>query len=368
MLNRAHFRTQRADGSVLVVGHSPYALERGQQLLSGRLDVVFTAPGSGWRGVARAVTALLRTRPKVVYCIDVGMSTTVVAVAARLLRRRVVLDTGDAAFALAASVGGRSRLGLATVWLGEQAALRAAHHIIVRGQAHLAMLPPRPATVIPDFAPPDAKPHPADDLRRELDLDNSFVVGLVGSLNYAPRLGVCYGWDLIEALAATPSSVTAVIVGDGDGLPWLEHRAMELGVAERCRFVGRVDAARVAHFVSAMDVGLSTQSNDRVGAVRTTGKLPLYLACGCPVIASHVGEAGRLLGPLGWTLPYQGVVDRAYPGRLAERIRDWAEGPQERQTERRQLALHLSRTAFDPGEASERLLAVLEQLLRSEGR
>jgi hypothetical protein len=305
--------------------------------------------------------ACLRTRAKLVYCIDIGLSTTVVAVMARLLRRRVVVDTGDAAFLLAKSVGGRSRVALAAVWLGEQAALRAAHRIVVRGHAHIATLPRRPATVIPDIAPPGTRPHPADDVRRTLGLDSSFVVGLVGSLNFAPRLGVCYGWDLVEALAATPASVTAVVVGDGDGRSWLERRAFELGAADRCRFLGQVDSGQVARLVSAMDVGLSTQSNDMVGAVRTTGKLPLYLACGCPVIASHVGEAARLLGPLGWTLPYQGVVDRDYPSRLAERIRSWADEPQAQQTQRREQAIRLSRAAFDPAEARRRLRFVLDQ-------
>jgi glycosyltransferase involved in cell wall biosynthesis len=357
--DRNRFGRIRAD--VLVVAHSPYALERGRQLLSGRDDVALNGPGLGRRGAIRALAALLRTRTRLVYCIDIGMSTTVVAVLARLLRRRVVVDTGDAAYALAASVGGRSRLGLASVWLGEQAALRAAHHIVVRGHAHLALLPPRPATVIPDVAPDWTVRVDADDIRRDLHLEDSFVVGLVGSINLAPRLGVCYGWDLVEALPSTPPSVKALFVGDGDGLPWLMERASALGVADRCRFVGRVDPTQVARFVSAMDAGLSTQSNDRVGAVRTTGKLPLYLACGCPVIATDVGEAARLLGPLRWTLPYFGVVDREYPRRLAERIRSWVNETPARQAERREEAIGISRTAFDPQEARERLIAVLER-------
>jgi hypothetical protein len=44
-----------------------------------------------------------------------------------------------------------------------------------------------------------------------------------------------------------------------------------------------------------MDICLSTQTNDVVGWVRTTGKLPLYLAAGRYVLASRVGEAARVL-------------------------------------------------------------------------
>src|SRR6185312_14123970 len=105
---------------ILVVAHSGYALERGRHLLADRRGVIFCGAGGGWRGVLRAITALLRARKaRVVYCIDVGLSTTTAALLARLLRRRVVVDTGDAAFLLARSIGKRSWLGRTTVWLGE---------------------------------------------------------------------------------------------------------------------------------------------------------------------------------------------------------------------------------------------------------
>src|SRR3954451_1836814 len=96
-----------------------------------------------------------------------------------------------------------------------------------------------------------------------------------------------------------------------------------------------------------MKMAISTQSNDLAGQVRTTAKLPLYLACGCPVIATDVGEAAALLGPHGWTLPYAGVVDRSYPPRLAAAIEAWRGDP-EGEPERRQLALRLARE-FDAG-------------------
>jgi glycosyltransferase involved in cell wall biosynthesis len=107
-----------------------------------------------------------------------------------------------------------------------------------------------------------------------------------------------------------------------------------------------------------MDVALSTQTNDLVGQVRTTGKLPLYLACGLPVLASHVGEAAALLGPVGWTLPYHGVVDRDYPTRLAEKIEVWRLDPDGEQ-DRRQTATRLAAEAFDIPVMRERLTKVI---------
>jgi hypothetical protein len=54
--------------------------------------------------------------------------------------------------------------------------------------------------------------------------------------------------------------------------------------------------------------------------VRTTGKLPLYMACGKYVLASSVGEATRVL-PKEMLVSYDGARDDGYPARLAERVR-----------------------------------------------
>ena len=136
---------------------------------------------------------------------------------------------------------------------------------------------------------------------------------------------------------------------------------MRLGVADRCRFAGTVPATEVAEWVGAMDVAVTTQTNDPVGAVRTTGKLPLYLACGCPVLASDVGEAHRLLGPLGWTIRYDGTVDPGYPPRLAEALEELRSDPSELDRRRRQ-AVELHREHFDRHVIRARVRAVVSTL------
>jgi glycosyltransferase involved in cell wall biosynthesis len=346
---------------VLALAHSVVGRERAEQLLSGTYDAAVLLTGSGALGARRAIRALLGRAAPVVYLVDVGISTTVAALIARALGRRVLLDTGDVAYELARSVGGRSAASLLAVRLGEQAALRASHHVIVRGRRHASLIP-RPATHIPDLAPPGTAPRDGGPVRRRLGLERAFVVGLVGSIRLAPALGITYGWDLVEALTHSPVRVHALIVGDGDGLPQLQARARELGVHGRCRFVGRVASQQVDTYIGAMDVAISTQSDDTVGAVRTTGKLPLYLAGGCPVLATHVGEAIDLLAPLGWTLPYEGVVDRAYPARLGAAITAWEADPGGA-GRRREQALELSGRAFDAAEMRERLRSVITSLL-----
>jgi hypothetical protein len=69
-----------------------------------------------------------------------------------------------------------------------------------------------------------------------------------------------------------------------------------------------------------MDVALSTQTNNLPGQVRTTGKLPEYMAAERFILASRVGEAALLLPEL-MLLDYDGEVDNGYPDRLAKRVR-----------------------------------------------
>jgi glycosyltransferase involved in cell wall biosynthesis len=356
-----HRREARRRSGVLALGHSTSALARIERLLDPDAATAICQPPPGWRGALVALRLVAGSSARTLYLVDVGISTTAAAVCGRVLQRRVVVDTGDAVYALARSLGDRSMLGQLLVGAGEQLALRSAHHVVVRGRAHSERIR-RPTTFIPDVAPASARPVPAGELRATLDLQGAFVVGLVGSLILAPRLGVSYGWDLVEALPHTSSETVALIVGDGSGLAQLKARAHALGVADRCRFVGRVDDNRISEYVSAMDAAISTQTNDLVGAVRTTGKLPLYLACGCPVIASHVGEAALLLGPLGWTLRYDGVVDRAYPARLAQRLKAW-QADSAGAAERRRGALAMAVAAFDV----ETMRARLDDVLTDSG-
>jgi hypothetical protein len=347
---------------VLSVCQSAAAAERARQLRDGAAGPAVIVAAPGLRGALAVVRSVLATDADMLYLVDVGKATTAAAVVGRLRRRRIVVDTGDAGYALARSLGARGFVGLALVGAGEQLALRCADEIVVRGRLHAALVP-RPATHIPDLAPVEAKPVEAADLGAELEVAGTFVVGLVGSLNSSRRRGISYGWDLIEALPMTDRSVVALIVGDGSGLEPLRRRAEALGVAERCRFVGRIPPDRVNAYVSLMNAAISTQTNDVVGRVRTTGKLPLYLSCGCPVIATHVGEAAALLGPHGWTQSYAGVVDRSYPRRLAAAIEAWRLDPAG-EPERRRLALRIAAEKFDAEEMRGRLEAVIERVSR----
>jgi GT2 family glycosyltransferase len=331
--------------NVLAIAHSSSAGARAEQLLERIPGSRVIQPSRDARGMAWSAWMAFASRAKVLYLVDVGKTTAPAALVGRLTGKRVIVDTGDACFALARSLGDRNFVGLLVVGVAEKVALRSAQEVVVRGRSHASLVAGRVAH-IPDIPPTGVGPVSGANVRTMLGIDHSFVVGLVGSLTLSRRHRISYGWDLIEALAYTSPEVVALIVGDGSGLETLRGRARELAVEDRCRFVGRVPTERISEYVCAADVGLSTQSNDQVGRVRTTGKLPLYLACGRPVLASHVGEAARLLGPLGWTLPYDGVVDPNYPHRLAGAIGRWRRDP-DGAPHRQANAIRIAREAFD---------------------
>jgi len=276
-------------------------------------------------GVAAFGRWLSAIEADVVYVFDMALAG-VVAGAWDTRRRgsRLIVDTGDAITALVRSSGMRGPLGLAATALLERFSLRTADHIVVRGSFHRELLAQQgvEATVIPDgvdlriFSPGDGLA-----ARQQLRLGDELIVGLVGSSVWSPALEIAYGWDLVELLALVRDQpVRGLLVGDGSGIARLRERARVLGIEDRIVFAGRRPLTELPGLLAACDICLSTQTNDIPGNVRTTGKLPLYLACGRFVLASQVGEAARVL-PQEMLVPYVGTVDREYPGRLAERVR-----------------------------------------------
>lgn len=352
----------------LVNGPPESAMGERARAFAARLDAfectVLYREGGRLDAALRFFAGLRRLQPRVTYALDLAAATVSAGIAWRAFRGgRLVVDTGDAVFALARSTGLRGPVGLALTWLLERVGLAAADLVVVRGTRHRELLAARgiSAEVIPDGVDTAAcGPRDASALRARMGLHDKFVLGLVGTSVWSHRLGICYGWDLIEAIGLLRDlPVAGLVVGDGSGIPFLQARCRELGIADRVRFPGRVPYAELPEYLSAMDVCISTQTNDVAGRVRTTGKLPLYLAAGRFVLASAVGEASLVLDP-SMLVPYSGTVDREYPSRLAERIRALVAAPERLRVGERQR--DLARRHFDHARLAERLGAALAGL------
>jgi len=291
-------------------------------------------PTPKWKGILPFIQAALRFQPHLIYVMDSAYTGVLAGCAAKkLLGCQLIIDTGDVAFELAKSTGVYSTQQLALIQWVEQLAIQHSDQLVVRGSFHqqwLAKQGIQKVEFIPDGVDVQAaQPVDPTPLKQQLGLEHCLVVGMVGTMIWSERYHMCYGWDIVEALAFLKDiPVKALLVGDGDGRGILEQRAAQLGVRDRVIFTGRIPYQNLPDYLLAMDVCVSTQSNDLVGMVRTTGKLPLYLAYGRYIIATDVGEASRVLPNVGCLLPYTGVRDDEYPSRLAAHLRLLVEQPE----------------------------------------
>ncbi len=221
--------------------------------------------------------------------------------------------------------------------------MRAADHVVVRGSYHQKLLEKKGirATFIPDGVNlPEFSAAKGDEIRKQLAIGSQITIGVVGSCVWNERLQMCYGWDLVELLRILRDEpVSGILIGDGSGIEHLRHKCREYGIESKMHFVGRIAYEHLPDWLGAMDICLSTQTNDLPGQVRTTGKLPIYLAAGRYVLASRVGEAANVL-PDEMLVEYRGVRDEGYPERLADRVRLLLQNPARlcRETECRDIA------------------------------
>ncbi len=311
--------------------------------------------------VFRLAAELLRWRPQVCYVLDIAYSGVAAGVLCKgLTGNRLIIDSGDAITDLAYSLG-RGPLGIALTRGLEGLAYAAADGVVVRGTGHKEWLAGRNvwSEVIPDGVECDqVAPLDVADLRRQYGLDGVLTVGLVGSSVWSERLGICYGWDLVEVIRLLKDyPIKGVLIGDGSGLEVLRSRCREYGIEDRVLFLGRLPCEQLPRYLGLIDVCLSTQTNDRVGQVRTTGKLPLYLAAGRYVLASRVGEAARVLDDE-MLVEYEGIVDPNYPQKLADRLRPLL--ADRALLERRAGHVSLAREKFDYDVLARRVEGVIE--------
>ncbi len=295
------------------------------------IDIAYRSGGKIF-SIIRFLWLLVRRRPELCYVFDMAFSGVIAAVFYRFVAGgRMMVDTGDAIYELSRSTGNRGSLGLFLTKVLERIAFSMSDGVIVRSHPHQELLKSRgiAADVIPDGVDTEQfRPGRDEALRNKYQLDGYTVVGVLGSVVWSPRWQMCYGWELVEAIHRLKDRrVKGLLIGDGSGMAWLKARCDALGISDRMVFLGRVRYEELPQLVNLMDICLSTQTNDIPGQVRTTGKLPIYLACGRFVLASEVGEAARVLPPE-MLVAYQGTRDDEYPQRLATRIQSLLEQPE----------------------------------------
>ncbi len=315
--------------------------------------------------VVSLLLVLAQVRPTVTYVFDISYSGVLAAGLYRLLfGNRLIIETGDAIVDLARSTGCRGKLRLWLTLLLENTAFWIADRVVVRGSFHREYLSQRgiDADVIQDGVDPrQFTPENVDELRKQYGLDGQLTVGLVGSSVWSEELQMCYGWELVETLRLLKGKrIKGVMIGNGSGITHLKARCREYDIEDAIEFLDYVPYEELSRYLNLIDVCLSTQTNDIVGQVRTTGKLPLYLAAGRYILASDVGEAARVLGRE-MLVTYDGVKDEQYPHKLAARIGDILAHPGLMKRASENVAL--AREYFDYSLLAERAADVIDGVI-----
>jgi D-inositol-3-phosphate glycosyltransferase len=321
------------DSTVVFVVNGPLgsaAGERSARIAAATTGKTHLLNRSEGRLQARGLVARARSlNPDLVYCVDLAA----VPVAVGLLGgrgSRMVVDTGDYPSAFLRQVGaGPFRIGAAL--LMEELVYRHAAAVVVRGRHHAAVMRGhgvRRVEVIPDGVDLSmVRPGSDLGLRARLGLADVLTVGIAGHFTWYQSLGGGLGWELVHALARLKDlPVHGVLIGEGPGLSHLRVLAAELGVTDRLHMLGRVPYEQYSRYLGLIDVCLLTQTNDSSSWIRTTGKLPGYLAAERYVLASAVGAAVDLL-PDEMLVDYEGRWDQSYPEKLAERVRSLVADP-----------------------------------------
>jgi glycosyltransferase involved in cell wall biosynthesis len=187
-------------------------------------------------------------------------------------------------------------------------------------------------------------------IRGELGLaDETLAIGWAGRLTAIKR-----PLDLVRTLRAVLDAdvdAVLVLVGDGEDRPQTEALARELGVAERCRFVGFQQ--RIREWYAAVDASLLTSTNEGTPVVAIES-----LAAERPVVATRAGGTGTVVrdGESGFLLP---VGDTAG---LARRLVELAHDADLRVQLGRSGAADV-RIRFATGRMADELEAVYRRLL-----
>jgi len=157
-----------------------------------------------------------------------------------------------------------------------------------------------------------------DRIRASLGIGpDDIVFGIAGSLDWNPRVGYCYGYELVHAgVRARRRGLRILIVGDGSGRKHLELAAGgELG--KSILMTGRVPREKVADYLAAMDIGSLPQSVDGVGSFRYTIKLSEYIAASLPIVTGQIPLAYDLDDGWLWRLAGHAPWDERYLRSLA---------------------------------------------------
>lgn len=142
-----------------------------------------------------------------------------------------------------------------------------------------------PMAVDPEYFIPNEKRKRS--LKRDLQIENRFVIGWTGSFRSFHALD-----DVIRAfygLSLKYPQVTLLLVGDGADMEASRDLAKKLQIQQKIIFTGRKPFREIPDYISVFDMALVSACTSE-GFHYSPLKLREYLAAGKPVLAPNAGE------------------------------------------------------------------------------
>jgi glycosyltransferase involved in cell wall biosynthesis len=241
----------------------------------------------------------------------------------------------------------------AKVWTGADAVLPVSHalaDIILGAGVAEYRIHVIPNGVDPRRFSPDIE---GVEARCELGLGNHVVLGFTGFVR------PWHGLDrVIDVMAnyGPAQTLHLLVVGDGPAKADLEHMANRLGVADRVRFVGPIDRARIPRYMAAFDIALQPSAV----AYACPLKLIEYMAMGKAIVAPDQPNIRELIKNTNTGL----LVRDGDTGELAEAIVSLATNAELRHSLGRGAAREVYKRGLTWEANAERVEVLADRLVR----
>ena len=134
------------------------------------------------------------------------------------------------------------------------------------------------------------------EIRRQHRLDGYPVIAYVGSMSLVNHPVDLLLESFARVVVKKVPQAILMLVGGGADLDWLQNRAVELGIEQSMRFVGRVPPGDVPAYYAAADISVDPVLNNEIAQARSPLKLYESLAVGTPVVTGDVGDRRQALG------------------------------------------------------------------------
>lgn len=135
-----------------------------------------------------------------------------------------------------------------------------------------------------------------NNFRKNLGLEKSFVIGVVGA--FVPWHGLDFFVESIVDFLSCKKEAIVLLVGDGPVRPYIEEKIHQKGLGESIRFTGFLPSSEIPAYLSCMDICIMPDSNEHGSPM----KIFEYMAMGKPVLAPRYGPIEEVIahGKNGW--------------------------------------------------------------------